>query len=113
MGAPFLLCCWILPDSFLRHGNPFFANITVHPVNGYPKTNWLVSTLPYDYRSIMHYRICWASRCEPECKDGVGSSPCAVIEPVDKAYDGVIGQWSKNGISAPDAEKARLVYGTR
>lgn len=76
-----------------------------------PKTNWLVSTLPYDYRSIMHYRICWASRCEPECKDGIGSSPCAVIEPVDKAYDGVIGQWSKNGISAPDAEKARLAYG--
>ena len=78
-----------------------------------PKTNWLVSSLPYDYRSIMHYRICWASKCEPECKDGVGSSPCAVIEPVDKQNDGVIGQWTKNGISALDAEKARLIYGTR
>ena len=49
-----------------------------------PKTNWVVSSLPYDYHSIMHYRICWASKCESECKDGVGSSPCAVIEPVDK-----------------------------
>jgi hypothetical protein len=78
-----------------------------------PKTNWLVSSLPYDYRSVMHYRICWASKCESECKDGVGSSPCVVIEPVDKQYDGVIGQWTKNGISEPDAEKARLVYGTR
>ncbi len=78
-----------------------------------PKTNWLVSTLPYDYRSIMHYRICWASKCESECKDGVGSSHCAVIEPVDKANDSVIGQWTKNGISALDAEKVRLVYGIR
>jgi len=77
------------------------------------KTNWLVSTLPYDYRSIMHYRICWASKCESECKDGVGSSPCAVIEPLDKKYDGVIGQWTKNSISAFDAEKLRLIYGVR
>ena len=78
-----------------------------------PKTNWMVTSLPYDYRSIMHYRICWASKCESECKDGVGNSPCAVIEPVDKQYDGVIGQWTDNGISALDAERARLVYGTR
>jgi len=78
-----------------------------------PKTNWIVSTLPYDYQSIMHYRICWASKSEQECKDGVGSSPCAVIEPVDKQYDGVIGQWTTNGISALDAERARLVYGAR
>ena len=78
-----------------------------------PKTNWMVSSLPYDYRSIMHYRICWASKCESECKDGVGSSPCSVIEPVDKQYDGVIGQWTKNGISELDAEKVRLVYGTK
>ena len=77
------------------------------------KTNWIVSSLPYDYHSIMHYRICWASKCESECKDGVGSSPCAVIEPVDKKYDGVIGQWTDNGISALDAERARLVYGRR
>ena len=76
------------------------------------RTNWLVSSLPYDYHSIMHYRICWASQCENECTDGVGSSPCAVIQPVDKKYDGVIGQWTDNGISALDAEKVRLVYGT-
>ena len=78
-----------------------------------PKTNWLANSLPYDYRSIMHYRICWASKCEDQCKDGVGSSPCAVIEPVDKTYDSVIGQWTDNGISALDAEKARLIYGTK
>jgi Astacin (Peptidase family M12A) len=78
-----------------------------------PKTNWLVTSLPYDYQSIMHYRICWASKCEDLCKDGVGSSPCAVIEPVDKKYDGVIGQWGDNRISALDAERARLVYGTK
>ncbi len=78
-----------------------------------PKAHWLVSSLPYDFRSIMHYRVCWASNCEDECKDGVGGSPCAVIEPVDRKYDGVIGQWTKNGISALDAEKARLVYGTK
>ena len=47
-----------------------------------PKTNWLVSSTPYDYRSIMHYRTCWASSCESECKDGNGSSPCAVLDPV-------------------------------
>jgi hypothetical protein len=31
---------------------------------------------------------------------------------VNKKYDGVIGQWTDNRISALDAEKARLVYGT-
>ena len=84
-----------------------------HDYDWIPKTNWLVTSLPYDYRSIMHYRICWASKCEDQCKDGIGSSPCAVIEPVDKQYDGLIGQWTDNGISALDAEKARLVYGTK
>ena len=76
------------------------------------KTNWLVSSLPYEYQSIMHYRVCWASACESECRDAVGSSPCAVLSPVDKKFDSVIGQWTDNGISALDAEKARLAYGT-
>jgi len=52
----------------------------------------------------MHYRICWASKCESECTDGIGSSPCAVIVPVDKKYDGVIGQWTDNGLSPLDAD---------
>jgi len=75
------------------------------------KTNWLVSSMPYDYFSIMHYRVCWASSCEPQCKDGNGRSPCAVIEPVSANFDGVIGQWDHNGISAGDAEKLRRAYG--
>ncbi len=77
-----------------------------------PQTNWLVSTLPYDYKSIMHYRICWASKCEGECVDGVGNSPCAVISPVNTNYNGVIGQWTDNHLSELDAERARLAYGT-
>lgn len=80
--------------------------------NWIAQTNWLVSSLPYDYKSIMHYRICWASACEDECKDGVGNSPCSVLSPKDKRYDGVIGQWTDNGISELDAERARLAYGT-
>lgn len=78
-----------------------------------PRTNWLVSSLPYDYRSIMHYRICWAGRCESECKDGVGSSPCAVIQPLDTNYDQVIGQWGENKVSALDAVRAQLAYGVK
>jgi hypothetical protein len=77
-----------------------------------PKTNWLVNSTPYDYRSIMHYRVCWASSCESQCKDGVGSSPCAVIQPIETKYDRVIGQWDDNKISAGDAERAREAYGT-
>ena len=76
------------------------------------KTNWILNSLPYDFHSIMHYRICWASKCEDQCKDGIGSSPCAVIEPVDKVFDAVIGKWTDNGISPLDGEKARQVYGT-
>jgi hypothetical protein len=76
-----------------------------------PRTNWIVSSTPYDYRSIMHYRICWASKCESECHDGVGSSPCCVLAPVDTNYDRVIGQWGDNRVSELDAEKARIVYG--
>jgi Astacin (Peptidase family M12A) len=78
-----------------------------------PKTNWIVSSTAYDYRSIMHYRTCWASKCESECKDGDGSTPCVVIDPIGKDYDKVIGQWGDNGISTTDAEKVRLVYGTK
>ena len=61
----------------------------------------------------MHYRTCWSSACESECSDGNGGSPCAVIDPVGTKYDGIIGQWTDNGISATDAERARRVYGTK
>ena len=77
------------------------------------RTNWIVSSTPYDYRSIMHYRICWASKCESECRDGLGNSPCCVLQPKDTTYDGVIGQWRDNKVSELDAERARLVYGAR
>jgi len=77
-----------------------------------PQTNWIISSTAYDYFSIMHYRTCWAGKCESQCKDGDGSSPCAVIDPIGTNYDRVIGQWTVNGISALDAQKARLIYGT-
>ncbi len=77
-----------------------------------PKTNWLVNITAYDYFSIMHYRVCWSSACESQCRDGDGASPCAVIDPVGTNYDRVIGQWTENRISATDAEKARLAYGS-
>lgn len=99
-------------DQFLT---VHYENIKVgraHDYDWIAKTNWLVTTLPYDYKSIMHYRVCWAGACENDCNDGDGSSPCAVLSPKDKKFDRVIGQWSDNGISALDAEKARLVYGT-
>lgn len=82
-----------------------------HDYDWIPQTNWLVTSTAYDYRSIMHYRVCWTSACESECKDGDGSSPCAVIDPAGMNHDTVIGQWDANGISAIDAEEARLVYG--
>jgi hypothetical protein len=44
---------------------------------------------------------------------GDGRSPGAVLSPVDRKYDRIIGQWTDNGLSALDAEKARLVYGTK
>jgi hypothetical protein len=83
-----------------------------HDYDWIARTNWLVTSLPYDYKSIMHYRVCWASKCEDECVDAVGSSPCSVLAPVDKKYDRFIGQWTDNGISALDATKVRMVYGT-
>lgn len=84
-----------------------------HDYDWIPRTNWLVSSTPYDYRSIMHYRTCWASACESECHDGDGESPCAVLDPSGKEHDKIIGQWDANGISAIDAEEARLAYGAR
>ena len=80
--------------------------------NWVPKTNWINSSTAYDYRSIMHYRVCWTGHCESECKDGNGAGPCAVIDPVGSEYDRVIGQWTENGLSKVDAQEARLVYGT-
>jgi hypothetical protein len=75
------------------------------------QTNWLVTSTPYDYYSIMHYRVCWASSCESQCRDADGASPCAVIDPIGTTYDPVIGQWSDNGISAIDAQRAKAAYG--
>jgi hypothetical protein len=102
---------WDRDDYLTVH----FENIKpgrAHDYETIAKTNWLVTTLPYDYASIMHYRVCWAGACEDECTDGDGSSPCAVLSPKDRKYDRVIGQWTDNGISKLDAERARLVYGT-
>ena len=84
-----------------------------HDYDWIPQTNWTISSTAYDYYSIMHYRTCWSSACESECSDGNGGSPCAVIDPVGTKYDGIIGQWTDNGISATDAERARRVYGTK
>jgi hypothetical protein len=78
-----------------------------------PATHWIATTSNYDYKSIMHYRTCWTSKCESECKDGVGTSPCVVLDPIGAEFDGVIGQWGDNRISAGDAEKARLAYGKK
>jgi hypothetical protein len=35
-----------------------------------------------------------------------------VIEPIETKYDGVIGQWDRNGISTGDRETVKLAYGT-
>ncbi|HEX7655108.1 MAG TPA: M12 family metallopeptidase, partial [Verrucomicrobiae bacterium] len=91
-----------------------FENIKPGRENDYlivAATNWPVTTLPYDYKSIMHYRVCWASACEDFCRDAEGHSPCAVISPLDSQYDAVIGQWTDNHISELDAERARRMYG--
>lgn len=76
-----------------------------------PKTNWLVTSTAYDYESIMHYRVCWASNCESQCHDGDGASSCAVIDPIGTQFDKVIGQWAENKISKTDGERTRLAYG--
>jgi hypothetical protein len=121
-----------MPAHELGHALGFFHEhqrwdrdqfVTIHYENIKPgrsgdydwiaKTNWIASSLPYDSHSIMHYRICWASKCEDQCKDGIGSSPCVVIEPVDKAFDAVIGQWTDNHISQLDGQRAKQVYGTK
>ena len=121
-----------MPAHELGHAIGFFHEhsrwdrdkyVTVHYENIKPgrefdydwvaKTNWLAATSEYDYKSIMHYRTCWASKCESECKDTIGTSPCVVIDPIGTNYDKVIGQWGDNKISAGDAEKARLAYGTK
>lgn len=99
------------------------AYVTIHYENMKPerqedynwvaKTNWITSSTSYDYYSIMHYRTCWSSTGEKDCRDGDGESPCAVIDPVGTNYDKVIGQWSTYGISPTDARKARAVYGVK
>lgn len=84
-----------------------------HDYDWIPRAYWITDAAPYDYRSIMHYRVCWAGRCESACEDGRGDSACAVIDPVGTEFDAVIGQWQDNRISAGDSAKARAVYGVK
>ncbi len=84
-----------------------------HDYDWIPRADWITDATPYDYRSIMHYRVCWAGRCEAQCEDGRGDSACAVIDPLETEYDAVIGQWQDNRISAGDAAKVRAVYGVK
>ena len=98
-------------DRFLTVNYGNIKEGRAHDYDWIPKTNWITSATAYDYRSIMHYRVCWTGRCESDCKDGLGESPCSVLDPVGAEHDGVIGQWGDNKISATDAEEARLVYG--
>lgn len=84
-----------------------------HDYDWIPRAGWITDATPYDYHSIMHYRVCWAGRDEAECRDGHGDSPGAVIDPHGSTFDSVIGQWQDNGISAGDAAKAHAVYGSR
>lgn len=55
MAAPFLLCCWIPPDSLLSHERQFFATNTVHPVNGYKLGNPPLLGYGDDEFSTAHY----------------------------------------------------------
>lgn len=98
------------------HVKIHFENIKpgrAHDYEAIPKNAWLVTNTSYDYRSIMHYRVCWAAACESECRDADGKSSCAVIEPLAPGNDKIIGQWDANGISAIDAEEVRLIYGIK
>lgn len=81
-----------------------------HDYDWIPRDRWLVRDTGYDPRSIMHYRVCWASACEDQCRDADGASPCAVLNPHGTEFDSVIGQWDQNGVSALDAEEARRAY---
>ena len=58
-----------LPPAYLAG-----LNDTIDPGRPYEVNRDNSTTLPYDYQSIMHYRICWASKCEDECKDGIGNT---------------------------------------
>ncbi len=84
-----------------------------HDYDWIPRVSWITDATAYDYRSIMHYRVCWAGRDESKCVDGRGDSDCAVIDPHGNDHDAVIGQWQDNGISAGDAARVRAVYGAR
>lgn len=85
----------------------------VHDYDWIARESWITDATTYDYRSIMHYRVCWAGRSEADCEDGRGDSPGAVIDPVGEEFDAVIGQWQDNRISEGDAARARAVYGVR
>ncbi len=100
-------------DRFVRIRYENIKPGRAHDYDWIARADWITDATSYDYRSIMHYRVCWAGRCEDDCVDGRGDSPCAVIDPLGTEFDAVIGQWQDNGISEGDAARARAVYGVK
>ena len=71
LGFPHEHQCWDRDHYLSLHYEPIKPG-RQHDYDWIPKANWIVSSTAYDYRSIVHYRTCWASSCESECEDGDG-----------------------------------------
>lgn len=45
-----------------------------HDYDWIAPTNWIVSSTAYDYRSIMHYRVCWAGAVSPNARTATAAA---------------------------------------
>jgi transposase len=97
MAAPFLLCCWIPPDSLLSHGSKFFAKHTVHPVNGYLAANQRLNIaylLKESFGQLWNYQSeAWARRFFENWKQALKWQRLKPYEKfarmIDRHWDGI------------------------
>lgn len=91
-------------DSYVMINFGNIASGAAHNFDRYNATDWIATSTPYDFDSLMHYDQCAFTACTLVC------CPTILVLPPNQSQQSAIGQ--RDMISALDAQDLRDAYGT-